>query len=221
MPSKPAHLTAENAARFRDQSVVDLYHLRLPYPPEVFDTLVELVTDEPRAVLDVGTGTGDLARRLVNQVDRVDAVDVSAAMIARGQTLPEGDNPRLHWIEGRIEDVALQPPYALILAGDSMHWMEWETVFPRFAELRTPHGVVAVVHRDELDPPWQDGLTRLIQQYSTIRNYQPFDLFAELEQRGLFREVGRRETAPVTSLQSIDDYIASFHSRSSLSRDHM
>jgi hypothetical protein len=33
--------------------------------------------------------------------------------------------------------------------------------------------------------------------------------------------MGARETVPITSTQSIDDYIASFHSRSSLSLDYM
>jgi hypothetical protein len=33
--------------------------------------------------------------------------------------------------------------------------------------------------------------------------------------------MGGRKTAPVRSAQSIDDYIASFHSRSSLSLDRM
>jgi len=221
MTPKPAHLTAANASRFQDQSVVDLYHLRLPYPPEIFDILLGLITDELRMVLDVGTGTGELARRLAKRVDRVDAVDVSAAMIARGQTLPGGDQPRLRWITGPIEDVSLSPPYALIMAGDSVHWMDWDVVFPRFAEMCSPHGFVALVHRTEIAPPWQDGVTRLIQQYSSMGEYESFDLIEHLEQRRLFQTVGRRETAPVTSRQSIADYIASFHSRSSLSRDHM
>jgi hypothetical protein len=33
----PKHLTAEHAARFQDQRVVERYHLRLPYPDETFD----------------------------------------------------------------------------------------------------------------------------------------------------------------------------------------
>jgi len=107
MAPKPAHLTAANASRFQDRSVVDLYHLRLPYPPEVFDILLDLITDEPCTVLDAGAGTGELARRLAERVDRVDAVDVSAAMIARGQALPGADQPRLRWIVGPIEDVPL------------------------------------------------------------------------------------------------------------------
>lgn len=218
---RPAHLTAENAARFQDQSVVDRYHLRLPYPPTVFDVLIDLIADEPRVVLDAGTGTGDLARHLVNRVDRVDAVDLSAAMMARGRALPGGDHPHLHWLHGAVEDVPLRPPYALITAGDSLHWMDWEAVFPRFAAACSPRGCVAIVRRTDLAPPWQEGLLRLIQRYSTMRNYQPFDLIGELERRRLFCLVGCYETAPLATTQSVEDYIASWHSRSSLSYDRM
>src|SRR5205085_8811604 len=100
MLPRPAHLTPDNAARFKDQSVVDFYPLRLPYPSVVFDILADLITDEPRAVLDVGAGTGDIARGLVRRVERVDAVDFSPAMIAKGKTLPDGDHPGLRWIYG-------------------------------------------------------------------------------------------------------------------------
>src|SRR5947207_11668711 len=132
MLPRPAHLTPDNAARFKDQSVVDFYPLRLPYPPQVFDILVDLITDEPRAVLDVGSGTGDIARGLVRRVERVDAVDFSEAMIAKGKMVPEGDHPHLRWIYGAVDTVALDPPYALVTAGESVHWMNWEVVFPRF-----------------------------------------------------------------------------------------
>src|SRR5262249_55186769 len=61
---KPDHLGPEYAAQFGDPSVVAAYRHRPPYPAEVFDILVGLIADEPRAVLDVGTGTGEIARGL-------------------------------------------------------------------------------------------------------------------------------------------------------------
>jgi hypothetical protein len=33
----------------------------------------------------------------------------------------------IHWHVGASETCALNPPYSLILAGDSLHWMEWRT----------------------------------------------------------------------------------------------
>jgi SAM-dependent methyltransferase len=218
---KPAYLTKENAARFEDLSVVERYPFRLPYPGETFDILVGLITDDPRVVLDVGAGTGDIARNLITRVERVDAVDRSDAMMRKGKTLPQGDHPRLHWISGEIEQVELHPPYALVTAGESLHWMDWEVVLPRFSEVVTLHGLLAIVHRDEVPPPWQDGLSQLIDRYSTMGNYQPFDLIEELEKGQLFQKRGESMTAPVTSMVSIEHYIASFHSRSSLSLERM
>jgi trans-aconitate methyltransferase len=156
--AKPAPWTAEHAAVFQGQSVVDRYHLRPPYPQAVIDTLAALVVGSPRAVLDVGTGTGELVRRLVASVDRVDAVDLSAAMIARGRTLPGGDHPRLRWILGAIEDVPLDPPYALIMGGSSLHWPDWDVAFPRFATLLSPRGMLAIVHRHVVHAPWREEL---------------------------------------------------------------
>ena len=72
MMPKPGH-RGLNAEQFRDPGLVEVYHYRRPYPDEAINKLVALITDEPHAVLDVGCGTGDLARRLVNHAERVDA----------------------------------------------------------------------------------------------------------------------------------------------------
>ena len=117
MQSKPERFGTEYAEAFKDQRVVDLYRYRPPYPAEVFDILAALIADEPRSVLDVGAGSGDIARHLVDFVERVDAVDFSLSMIEHGKLLTNGDHPHLHWIYGKVEEVPLSPPYALITAG--------------------------------------------------------------------------------------------------------
>ncbi|MGH2390856.1 MAG: class I SAM-dependent methyltransferase [Chloroflexota bacterium] len=218
---KPAHWAAERAAAFQDQSVVDHYHLRPPYPPAVIETLAELATVSPRTVLDVGTGTGELARRLVGQVERVDALDRSEQMIARGRTLPGGNHPRLRWMLGAAETAPLDPPYALIMGGSSLHWLEWDTAFPRFESLLSPDGVIAIVRRGVAPTPWQDELRELLRRYEPGRQQRRPDLVAELERRRLFREQGRREADPVPVEQSIEDYVGSFHSRSAFSPARM
>src|SRR5438034_6220833 len=83
----------EHAQQFQDQSVVDVYHLRPPYPEEVFSLLARLVDPDCRRMLDVGCGTGDIARRMAPRVEHVDAVDLSAAMIAKGKRLAGPDAP--------------------------------------------------------------------------------------------------------------------------------
>src|SRR5579859_4581122 len=144
MNPKPVHLGLKYAEQFQDMSIVEVYHHRPPYSDEAIRSLLDLVTNEPRTILDVGCGTGDLARRFVSEAEHVDAVDFSQAMLDKGRTLPGGDHPHLNWMYGRVEDVALQPPYALITAGDSLHWMQWEIIFPLFRRILTSHGYLAI-----------------------------------------------------------------------------
>ncbi|MCX6049080.1 MAG: methyltransferase domain-containing protein, partial [Chloroflexi bacterium] len=132
---KPKHWGDNYAEIFKDESVASAYQFRAPYPPQVFEILLNLIPANaaPKVVLDAGCGPGQMARGLVRQVDSVDAIDYSAALIAKGQTLPEGDNPKLHWLCSPIETAELQPTYSLIVAAVSLHWMEWRVVLPRFA----------------------------------------------------------------------------------------
>lgn len=226
MTEPPTFLRPYVAAAFQDQEVSASYGLRPSYPPQVFDILLGLIADEAPAVLDLGCGTGFVARPLASLVDRVDAVDVSTAMIEEGKRLPGGDHPHLRWIAGSAEDVELQPPYALATAGDSLHWMDWDVVLPRLAGALSPNASLAILSVDGYltfeDEALREGVVALIRRYSTLREWRPdFDLIAELTTGGLFEERGRVETAPVPFRQSISDYVESFHARASLARRRM
>ena len=176
---------------------------------------------EPRRVLDVGCGRGDIARRLVGRVEQVDAVDFSRPMIEAGRRLPDGDHPRLRWLHGRVEEVDLDPPYALVTAGASLHWMEWGIVLPRFRAVLAPGGYLAIVEQRILPDPWST-LGDLVARYRTdAYRAQPHAMIDELERHGLFRKVGEQVTAAVPFVQAIDDYIESYHSRSGFARERM
>lgn len=218
---KPEFYGQPYASAFQESGVADAYRHRPGYPDEAIEIVISLLVDAPRAVLDVGCGTGFLARRLVDRVDRIDAVDISSPMVERGKRLPGGDHPHLHWITGAVEDSPLNPPYALITAGDSLHWMDWYAVLPRFARMLTPNGYLAILGVENVPPPWEDDIRALIRRYSTVPNWQYFDLVAGLEERGLFRRAGARTTTPVAFEQSIEEYVESFHGRASLPRERL
>ena len=221
MRPKPLHLGPQYAAQFADPSVVGAYHLRPSYPTETFDILAALVVDEPRAVLDVSCGTGELARHVVDRVARVDALDPSAGMLEKGRGLPNGEASNLTWIYGHAEDAPIRSPYALIMAGASLHWMEWDVVLSRFRDALSKRGMLAIVNVKEASNRWDASVSALIAQSSTNRDFRPYDVVEELKQRDLFRTQGRRETAPVLFEQSLADYIESFHARNGFSRDRM
>src|SRR5436305_1156886 len=64
MEPKPAQWGAEFGAWFTDTAIAEAYSNRPPYPQDAIELLVSLIADRPRVVLDAGSGTGDLARRL-------------------------------------------------------------------------------------------------------------------------------------------------------------
>jgi SAM-dependent methyltransferase len=206
---------------FTDVEVAALYRYRASYPREVFEILEHLVV-EPRHVLDAGAGTGALARDLAPLVARVDAVDPSAAMIAAGRALPGGDDQRITWIQGRGEDAALSPPYGLIVAGASLHWMDPRVVLPRFRDALAPGARVAIVHNDFVPPHAMatGAALDVIRRYSPLKQSPPEypAQVKSLVDRGLFVLEGERFTTPVPFEQSIDDVLNSLHSTSTLSR---
>lgn len=214
MNTKPAHLSTQVAEGFQDEDVAAVYHRRPPYPAEAIDQLLALADGGP--VLDLGCGPGDIARRIAPDVERVDAVDFSAAMIARGKELPGGDHAAIHWQVAAAEQAELHPPYALATAGESLHWMDWDVVLPRLAT------TLAIVDRDwGGSPAVREALLPLWQQYSSVRDFQPYDLVDELTERDLFTVLGVRRCEPEPWQPTIDEYLDARHSQRGFSRTHM
>jgi len=213
---------AELAAVFGHEGVAAAYRHRPPYPAEVFDVLTGLIGDRPRAVLDLGAGEGALARPLAERVDRVDAVDVSEAMIAVGRERPGGSRANLRWITGTAEEAPLDGPYGLVTAGASIHWMDWPTLMPRILDVTADGALFAVVEHGERDVPWQSELVEVILRHSRNPGFDPaFTAVDGMKEGGHFAEVGRIDTAPIVVRRDLASYVERFHSTSSLAREHM
>lgn len=208
---KPAHLAESYASQWEDAAMADAYPCRPPYPNAVFDELVPRVPAEG-FVLDLGCGTGDLARPLAARGLRVLGVDRSAAMVARGATLPGGDAATLTWRVGRAEAQDMEAP-ALVTAGESFHWFEWSQL-PAIPKL-------VLLQREELPGPWHGGLREIIPRYSTNRDFQPYDMLSVMSVAGHFEEAGRAQFPAQPVTQSVDDYIRSMHSRNGFSLDRL
>ena len=219
---RPRQFWGDHASRFKYRSLAETYEFRPPYPIEMYQILHDLLGNRRGRILDVGSGPGKIARTLVDQVGAIDAIDFSREMIRVGKSLVNGDNPKLRWIHGRVEEARLHPPYDMVTAGSSVHWMEWSAVFPRFKEVLTADGYLVIIDGDRpVESPWHDAELSLIRKYSTNKHYEETDLIQELVDRKHFQLLGDKWTAPVSFSQPLTHYVESFHSRESLSKEHM
>lgn len=223
---QPKQFGVEYAGIFQDASVVAAYHHRPSYQAETFRLLAGLIdrAQTPVRVLDAGCGTGQMTEGLLPYVDEIDAVDLSSAMIKAGQQMPYGASPQIRWVVGGMESVTLRPPYGLIVAAASLHWMPWAETLPRFAEALSADGYLALVEQRILPTPWADELKPLFARYSMNRDFQPYNMAtvaAELTTHGLFQQSGVLEATPVAFVQPIDGWVEAIHARNGFSRDRM
>lgn len=94
--------------------------------------------------LDVGCGTGTLARLLAAQAARVDAVDRSDAMIGLARQVPGGDG--VTWLVGDVLAIDLPPAaYDVVTAVASLHHLPLEAGLERLGSLVRPGGSLVVV----------------------------------------------------------------------------
>ena len=211
------------AAEFEDADVARCYQFRAPYPESLHRKLVTLAVSDKR-LLDLGCGPGKLARALAGRFEAVDAIDPSGAMLAEGQRLDAGRHPNIRWIEDRAEEAPLSGPYALIVAGPSIHWMRHERLMPKLASALEHGAPLALVSGDgPAEAEWLDAYQAVITRWIEKNGRQ----WQDRTHRALmtahlpwFDEEGS-ETFQTEVRQKVEDLIAGEHSRATWARSKM
>jgi trans-aconitate 2-methyltransferase len=112
---------------------------------DLFRTIEAL---EPATVVDLGCGTGAMARRFAARwpAASVSGVDLSSSMLERardGSRSPA--ERRVEWIQADIAVWQPREPVDLIFSNAALHWLaDHATLFPRLLELLRPGGALAV-----------------------------------------------------------------------------
>jgi SAM-dependent methyltransferase len=217
-------------SRFSAERMAENYLFRPPYPREVYEVLLELIRGHPRILLDAGCGTGKITLELIDQIDRADAIDPSDAMLGVARTLPKAESAKIRWIHARIEDAPLEPPYGLIVAASSIHWMDLDRTLPRFAGALADGAMLALLDGDApVDAPWEREETAFMIDFLAAHEGRPRNWWKTVRERfdepvlvhPAFEPVGHRITAPVSFSQSVADYLRCQHSRATWSEDHL
>jgi ubiquinone/menaquinone biosynthesis C-methylase UbiE len=208
---------------FQDEDVARCYGFRAPYAPGLYARLLD-VTSGRRRMLDLGCGTGKIARSLASRFGQVDAVDPSGPLLRAGQSAAAQTAPNITWIQARAEHVELSGPYDLITAGASLHWMSHDLVFPKLARILAPAGVVAAVSGDggsaaDWDGTWKAFLGRWLERVG--RRYDEAGFAAAMNAYQDWMEVAGRESFTYEHQQPIEAFIAAQHSRETWARARM
>jgi len=143
---------------FESKEVAEHYKYRPEYPDDLFAKLYE-VNPQHRCALDLGCGTGKIARRICRVFDSVTAVDASASMLGVAQKLQDADDTNIDWVCSLAEEAEFaDSSFDLIVAAASIHWMDHSLLFPRLLNHVSDDHVFAVVDGDGAhQPPWQSA----------------------------------------------------------------
>ncbi|TDD45835.1 class I SAM-dependent methyltransferase [Kribbella antibiotica] len=121
----------------------DLYDkVRPTYPSDLYDDLAGLLSTEAPKVLEIGLGTGQATRPMVERGWSVSAVELGAelAEVAR-RNLPSVDVTVADFDTWELPE----PSFDLVLSATAFHWLDPETRVRRCAQVLRPGGVLAVV----------------------------------------------------------------------------
>lgn len=143
------------------------------YPEPLIRDIVRSfhLTKEDR-VIDVGSGTGQLAIQIAKYVSEIFAVEPDKDMIKEGKMLCRKHNVRnIRWIRLRAEDLAKRRnlgKFKLASFGTSLHWMDEARALNNLDPLITKDGGVLVTGSWALwsrPTPYEKKIKSLIQKY--------------------------------------------------------
>lgn len=129
---------------------------RAGFPPRFFAELgARGLLPRDEAALDLGTGTGTIARGLARGGMRVTGIDPAAALLDQAKAIDAAEGLAVEYRTGKAEDAALftAERFALIVAGQCWHWFAREQTAANGFRWLKPGGALMIAHFDWLPLP--------------------------------------------------------------------
>ncbi|MCW3020014.1 MAG: methyltransferase [Solirubrobacterales bacterium] len=123
---------------------------RAGFPVELLDVLAARGIARPGArVVDLGTGTGSLARLFAAHGCVVTGVDIAAPLLARAQRQDEESGVQVTYVEAPAEVTGLPGgAFDVVAAGQCWHWFDRAAASREVARLLVDDGTVVIAHFD-------------------------------------------------------------------------
>lgn len=132
-------------------AAADYSTYRATYPDELFERLDAFdVGREGQSVLDLGTGTGFLARPLVRRGCTVVGCDVDRELLVEGRTASSSSNGPAY-VRARAEHCPFDDDaFDVVTAGQCWHWFDRERATREVRRVLVPGGRLVITHFDWL-----------------------------------------------------------------------
>ncbi len=128
---------------------------RAGFPPSLYTTLVrEGIELAGKRIVDLGTGTGTLARGFAARGAHCIGIDPAAPMLEQARMLASRDGVTVDFSVGTAEATGLPDASAdLVSAGQCWHWFDRERAAQECRRILVPGGVVLIAHFDWIPLP--------------------------------------------------------------------
>jgi SAM-dependent methyltransferase len=128
---------------------------RAGFPDELLDRLAARGVGRPgQDVVDLGTGTGSLARLFAQRGCAVTGVDPAAALLEQARLLDARAGVEIRYVVGAAERSGLAEASAdVVAARQCWHWFRADAACAEVRRLLRPGGTVVIAHFDWLPVP--------------------------------------------------------------------
>lgn len=142
------HLRAGFSPRDFGQAAADYGTHRKGFPESCFARLAEEGVGTPgQRILDLGTGTGTLARGFARRGAEAVGLDISPELIAQARALGESEDVRVEYVLGKAESTPFPAAsFDVVAAGQCWHWFDGQAAAAECRRLLRPGGTLVVCH---------------------------------------------------------------------------
>jgi len=151
-------------------TVTDYARHRAGFPDSLFERLAAYgVGGKDQLVIDLGTGTGSLARGFASRGCKVVGIDPAAAMLEAARALDAGAGVSVEYRVARAEETGFADAFFdVVTAGQCWHWFDRPKAAAEARRILKPGGSAVITHFDWI--PLAGNLVRLTEQLIEQRN---------------------------------------------------